>query len=164
MIGGGDSGRLWISSGASTFQPVQVLLVRGFANRAEASQEVGGFEALVPVEARLIAVRCQGDGEQEPGVDDVIDDDLGVRGDLAENVLVRVVGAVRPVHDEDPVSPRFEFEPFEGAREAVRSPPLGEFFGVLKGGEDLLRRKRQQTLGGQCGFRIVEAVHGFCSW
>jgi len=128
---------------ANPFQPVEVLFVCEFPSRENASQEVRSFEALIPIEARLISVRRQGNGEPEFGFDGVIDDDLRVRDDLAENAFVRVAGAIGPVHVEDPVPARFEVEGFKSAGETIRAPPLGEFLRVFKGGEDSCRRKRQ---------------------
>lgn len=70
----------------------------------------------------------------------VLENDAFGCGDFDEDVLHRIIGSVRPMHDEAPYTTRTEVELLERVGEALRTPPPGQVGGITEGAEHSLAR------------------------
>jgi len=115
---------------------IQVLLVRRNDDVRQARGYVWIVEGLAPVEIGLPVCLRQCNGQGEVWRRDVPDDDLLLRR-FEEDTVVRIVLAIRPMHDKLPSTLSLELKNLECIAEAVWPPPRSEPIGICKRGEDL---------------------------
>jgi len=140
------SSRSWLLTREQSLKPVQVLLIRRLCDVPDAVGDRAVFELLSPFDRRSTCARRESNPQHVTRRRHVVDDHGGRSLQLEKDTFIGMVRAARSMHHELPAAANSELEHLEGVREAVRSPPAREQFGVGEGFEDSLWRMAQHSM------------------